>query len=283
MIEPKIITANQLPDIPNIYGIVIGESNAGKTVFAATFPKPFFITFKIEPRQDSIAGMGDDIKIGYIEAANGLNEFEYLEEVYTKPGCWFFNQLNDKTNPLGIETIVLDSLTSLWKICAYSTLGYKYDDIYNSKVISKDYDSTLTLRQRTEINNKVLSVVNRISYYARAKKLNLIITGHLATKEDSEGNEILRLLVGSKNFSVMQLFPFVDHKMVIDVDAASKRWLHLDKTVRYPDVGCTTRNQKPLAQKTDKVSYEGLMEALGYDIKNGKQNSESEKENIKNT
>ena len=269
MIEPKIITANQLPKIPNIYALLVGEGGVGKTYFAATFPKPFFLTFKMEPRQGSIEGMGDHIKIGYIDALNGLTEFQYMEEVYLKDSGWFFQQLKDPSNPLDIKTLVLDSLSSLWKVCAYDTLGVRYDDKYSAANSKRDIDqleSKMTFDQRDITNNKVLSVVNRLAYYARVKNLNFIITGHLAVKETKDGDEVLRLLVGSKNFSTMKLLPFIDHKVIMDVDSTSKRWLNLDKTTRYPDAGCTTKPGHVLPQKISDITYEGFVKAIGYTL-----------------
>lgn len=100
------VNLDQPPNVmPRNTYLVYGDSRTGKTTWAATFPRPLFLSDETEGGWDSIANMND----------------EQLFEPGVKPIVWAISKMDDmvtcrtKAEPLiasgRVQTIVVDSIT----------------------------------------------------------------------------------------------------------------------------------------------------------------------------
>lgn len=242
----KIQNTKNLKGIPYTDCLIYGNAKVGKTRLAATFPSPFYITFIEEEGTESLRGM--DIPYVEISSLNDFNEvIKYLKaQLRTKP--------KDRVNK--IETIVIDTSTSLWELIAdtkRTAKGTKSDEVSKAKI---DWDL------RTEINDIFQFYFSNLNAWKREFNINIVWVAH--AKEQQDNDQILRRIgVGGTAVSKI-MAKNLNYIFYMDVeDGVNLIRLRADKQYQtgvrsHPEV------EVPAILTGDDVSYDGIMKALGF-------------------
>ena len=155
-----------------LHVLVYGKSGTGKTMFAGTFPKPFFIDFD----NGMMPLRGKDIDFVTIL---GSPEFNKLSKPIQESGRYLpyskFNSLLDKlATDTTYDTIVIDSLTTMDAYVEQYVLG-------NSKF------STMNLQSWGELVDIFESFMLKVSKIDK----HIVVIAHEEVKKDELTGEIL--------------------------------------------------------------------------------------------
>lgn len=270
---------------PKLDIAILGETKSGKTRLAREFPEPMIISFDIEKGLRSLQNAYpavDYIVVKKERGEYGDSHLSFLMNHILMKGSDLYEALRaprpDEPPKKKYQTLVLDSLSSLYRICVYSVIGY-YDEFSQNSLST--LDSKLSWDDRTEVYARFNKVISRLRFYAEKGDMHFVQIGHLSTST-SEGEEISRLMVGSTNFAQNQLLPYIDNIILVAAEG-DKRWIYLTPTKKYPTIGCRTPIGKEIPAKIELSSnpsvsnYETLMKTLGYEVEEKKEKKKEDK------
>jgi len=156
--------------------LVYGEAGSGKTTFASTFPKPFFL----DSDRGGRALKGE--KIPFLALRRGDRIFDICYNVLTK--------LEKKEPPfdaLEVETVVFDSLTSLADMLMVESMVYPSpgNPPQNPDAVKASWDNY------SQVQNRLKHLLK----YSQDLGLNVVATAGVKLERD----EILGSFIGKPN------------------------------------------------------------------------------------
>ncbi len=234
---------DELQGVPFLDVIVYGNAKVGKTRFASTFPKPFFISFAEEEGLESLRGQG---KIPYVQ----ISSIKELAETYK----YIVSQLGskDKDKEIEIQTIVIDSLTSLWDLIVDEKVG-KENAIDSVKI---DWDT------RTALNNHLFFFHRKFKALKQKYNVNVVFVAH--TDEKNDGEAVLRRIgVGSITVA-KHLAKNTNYILYLSVENDIRK-LRLTADEQFQSgVRSEAGIEVPSFLLNDDVNYDKLIQTLGF-------------------
>lgn len=242
----KVQFTEDLKGVPLIDLLLYGNAKVGKTRFAATFPSPLFISFKKEEGLESLRGLGN---IPFLQVEN-LNEFnEAIKFVQQQL------RLPKKDREVNFETVVIDSLTSLWDMLLDDLVPNVKDDQIKKEKITWD--------MRTNLNDHIFFYYDGIKDLKNRFGINVVFVAHADEKVDQD--DILRRIgVGSMTVA-KHIAKNTNYILYMTVEDGVRK-IRLTADEKYQTGVRTEAGITPPTYLSgqENITYDSLMKTLGF-------------------